>query len=121
MLFRLVIVVVGVFIGLQVSNSVVQFDQLVQGAERAAEVITDIWRENLGTIDRHATFIERVSDDGRELLSHEVEYDVPRMRADSTLVPALAAVLRSNRLEVVWRTGVADAAAELRRRLAEDG
>lgn len=96
---------------------VVRFDQFVQAAEGAAEVITDIWRQNTGTIFTRLSYVHRVSDDGRELLSSEIEYDLLAMRSDPSLLPALSALLYVHLLEVEWRAEIARRAAELRSRL----
>lgn len=96
---------------------IVRFDQFIQAAERAAEVITDVWMQNTRPLNSRLTLVDRISDDGRELLSSRLEYDLEAMRGDPVLVPSLSAVLRVHLMEVDWRAGIAQQAAELRHRM----
>lgn len=93
---------------------IVRFDQFIQAAERAAEVITDVWMRNTTPLQSRLSSVDRISDDGRELLSSRIEYDLEAMRGDPVLVPSLSAVLGVHLMEVEWRADIAQRAAELR-------
>ena len=96
---------------------VVRFDQYIQMAERASEVITDIWRESNKPLQGKISTINQLSDDGRELLDSRLQYDLGAMRADPAMLPALSSLQNLQRFEINWRTGIAERAATLRERL----
>jgi hypothetical protein len=96
---------------------VVRFDQFMQSAERASEVISDIRRDSNKTLQEKVSTIFRLSDDGRELLDSRLEYDLEAMRADPAMSPSLSSLLFLHRIEFGWRTDIAERAATLRERL----
>jgi hypothetical protein len=93
---------------------IVRFDQLMQAAEGAAEVIVGVWREEGRSLLSRVSYVGEVSEDGRELLSRRLEYDLDGMRMDPALLPSLSGVLHVHLMEVGWRNDIAERAAELR-------
>jgi hypothetical protein len=98
---------------------IVRFDQLMQAAEGAAAVIVDVWREEGRSLFSKVSHVSEVSEDGRELVSSRAEYDLEAMRNDRALLPSLSSILYVHLMEVGWRNGIAERAADLRARLEE--